>query len=150
MSSSEDLPSDIENEAFNVVSNLTPQKSRRKYHDAFERYQKWCSEKKILNITSEKGLLVYFNDLSKKHKASSLWCYYSMLRTEISIKQNVDIKKYVHLIAFLKRQSEGYKPKKSKVLTKQEITNFLLDAGDERFLCMKVNHKHCFKENLFN
>ncbi|CAH0556821.1 unnamed protein product [Brassicogethes aeneus] len=121
-----------------IVLPKVPAKSRKKYKEAFDRYEKWCNEKKIINLTSEKGLLVYFNELSKTQKPSSLWCYYSMLKTEISIKQNVDIKKYVNLIAFLKRKSDGYKPKKSKVLTKKEITKFLLDAGEEKFLCMKV------------
>lgn len=139
MSSSEDdLPQDIENAATGVIENLVPQKSRERYHLTYDKYEKWCKEKKILNITNEKALLVYFNELSKLYKPTSLWCYYSMLRTELFIKQNIDIKKHINLIALLKRKAEGYKPKKSKVFSKEEITKFIVNAGDEKFLCMKV------------
>lgn len=41
-----------------------------------------------------------------------------MLRSVITMKKNIDINKYVHLIAFLKIKSEGSRPKKSKIITK--------------------------------
>ena len=45
-SSDEEIPSDIENLAADVIMNLVPQKSREKYRLAFENYEKWCMEKK--------------------------------------------------------------------------------------------------------
>lgn len=148
MSSSDELPSDIENEAHNVITDLVPSTSKKKYEDAFDRYEKWCSEKNVKHITSEKVLLVYFKEMSETQKPTSLWCYYSMLRTIISIKKNVDIKKYFNLIAFLKRKSEGYKPRKSRVFIKEEIARFLLEAPDERFLCMKVTYRHSSEKRI--
>lgn len=111
MSESESLPSDIEEEALKTISNLIPEKSKSKYEIAYGRYEKWCTEKKIINNANEKVILAYFSKLSKVCKPSSLWAYYSMIRTMLSIKKNVDIGKYMNLIAFMKRNSEGYKPK---------------------------------------
>lgn len=95
----------------------------------------WCEEKKVENCLTEQVLLAYFENLSKKYKSSSLWAYYSMI-----MKKNLDISKYIQLIAFLKRKSDGYKPKKSKVLTRDDVTKFLHEADDE-YLLIKVNPK---------
>lgn len=40
-------------------------------------------------------------------------------------KESIDISKYTQLIALLKRKSEGYKPKKSNTLTKEDVIKFL-------------------------
>jgi len=61
-----------------------------------------------------------------------------MLRTELSLKRNVDIKKFTGLLAFLKRHSINYQPKKSNVLTKENIANFLTKADDSHQLMTKV------------
>ncbi|KAJ8917569.1 hypothetical protein NQ315_000052 [Exocentrus adspersus] len=52
-----------------------------------------------------------------------------MLRTCINIKQNTDIK-YRKLIAFLKRQASGYKPKKSLTF-ERGVNKFLAEAPNE-------------------
>lgn len=137
--SDESLPSDIEETAENVISSLLPEKSRLVYETVFNRYEQWCARKKVENIANEKVLLAYFEELSKSRKCSSLWSYYSMLRSVLSIKKNLDISKHIHLIAFLKRKSDGYRPKKSRIFTKNNIAKFLLEAGDEKFFMMKVN-----------
>lgn len=132
-----DVPFAIEEEAENVISGLVPGKSGAKYELAFKRYEQWCHSKNIKDITNEKALLVYFEELSNSQKPSSLWCYYSMLKTEISIKKRIDIKKYVNLTALLKNKAKGYKPKKSRVLSSEDTIKF-----DEKYLCMKVSHIH--------
>ena len=85
--SDSDIPSDIEEAATKVISSLLPDKSRVKYELTYSRYEKWCVEKKINNVTNEKVFLAYFEHLSKTQKPSSLWAYYSMLRSVISIKK---------------------------------------------------------------
>lgn len=47
-----------------------------------------------------------------------------------SIHHAVCIANYMKLKDLLKRKSDGYKPKKSKTLTSQEINNFLETAPD--------------------
>jgi hypothetical protein len=56
----------------------------------------------------------------------------------ISINKNLDLSKYTNLIAFLKRQSEGYRAKKSKSFSKENIEKFLTTANDEDYLMQKV------------
>jgi hypothetical protein len=83
-------------------------------------------------------MLPYFLEKSKIVKPSTLWSVYSMLRTMISINKNLDLSKYTNLIAFLKRQSEGYRAKKSKIFSKENIEKFLTAAIDEDYLMQKV------------
>jgi hypothetical protein len=61
-----------------------------------------------------------------------------MLRTMISINKNLDLSKYTNLIAFFKRQGEGYRAKKSKSFSKENIEKFLTTANDEDYLMQKV------------
>lgn len=134
---SDSVASDVEESARLAMDVLLPTKSRTQYETAYTRFEKWCDEKRAKHPT-ENVLLAYFQQKSKVQKPSSLWSQYSMLRTMLSKNKNVDISRYNNLIAFLKRQSEGYKAKKSKVLTKENIENFLTKADDQHFLMMKV------------
>ncbi|KAJ3651750.1 hypothetical protein Zmor_017768 [Zophobas morio] len=61
-----------------------------------------------------------------------------MLRATISTKNSIDISKCKQMIAFLKRQSEGYRLKKSKIFIKDEIGRFLKQADDKQFLLTTV------------
>ena len=134
--SSLDVPSDVEEAAQMAISSLIPEKSKSKYDLAYQKFNEWLAEKNIKRI-NEKVLLAYFQ--AKVHmKSSTLWSLYSMLRTETSLKNNIDIKNFTGLVAFLKRQSNGYTPKKSNVLTKAHISRFLTEADDHLFLMIKV------------
>jgi hypothetical protein len=62
----------------------------------------------------------------KKHLASKKW--------------HRHISKYLKLQAYLKRQCDTYKPKKSKVLSKSEIDKFFTEAPDDTYLMIKVNY----------
>lgn len=42
------------------------------------------------------------------------------------------------MIAFLKRRNERYVPKKAKILTKEQVEQFLIEAPDEHWLLCKV------------
>src|SRR6266480_3279881 len=111
MSDMDEIPPEIEEAAASAISSLLPQKS------------------KVL-------LLAYFNWKATTQMSSSLWTTYSMLRTMLSVKRNIDIRRYTNLIAFLKRKSEGHKPKKSRVLRKEDFESFLKEADDDKFLLM--------------
>ena len=69
-------------------------------------------------------MLVYFADLAKTMKSSTLWSQYSMVKTSSNIKNGIDIETFSKLRAFLKKQAEGYKSKKSRVLTNDQIEDF--------------------------
>lgn len=138
MSESESIPSDIEAEACKAISGLLPEKSKKKYEYTYSKYKEWCTEKNVQHPGNEKVLIAYFSQLSSTYKPSSLWAFYSMIRAMISIEINTDISKYTNLVALLKRKSEGYRCKKSMVLTKTNVTTFLQQADDKTHLLWKV------------
>ncbi|KAJ3654777.1 hypothetical protein Zmor_013942 [Zophobas morio] len=123
--------------------NLLPEKSQKLYKIAYNQFMKWKQEKKITSF-SERVILAYFADLSSKYKISTLWTYYSMLRSTLNINHNINIEQYHKLRAFLKRQGENYQPKKAKTLSPQQITKFITEAPDVKYLATKVRN-YCFK-----
>lgn len=106
---------------------------------ACEKFLKWAQEQSAYSY-SENVMLAYFSHLAKTLKSSSLWARYSMIKAELNIKHNVQLAKYTKLLAFLKRQGEGYKPKKSKVFTKEQFDEFLHNAPNSIYLATKVNN----------
>lgn len=62
-----------------------------------------------------------------------------MLKSMLIVKENINIAKFDKLIAFIKRKSDGYKPKKSKIFTAEQIEQFLIKADDEKHLLTKVS-----------
>lgn len=61
-----------------------------------------------------------------------------MLRTTLNTKDNLNIANFFTLKAIIKNNSKGYKPKKSKTLTWNEIMNFMTTADDQVYLATKV------------
>ncbi|CAH1377358.1 unnamed protein product [Tenebrio molitor] len=135
--SEENLPSDIELAAQSAIDTLIPAKSKERYEIVYKYFEEWMEIKKIREV-SEKVVLAYFAEQSEKLKPSSLWCRYSMLRMMVSIKIKIGISQYHQVVAFLKRKSEGYRPKKSCIFCKEEIHQFLKEMNDKDFLFMKV------------
>lgn len=131
-------PPHIKECAKNVTLNLLPEKSRSRYEKEYSIFIKWCKENKAGTSYSEDVLLSYFAQISKTKKSSTMWSIYSMLRTTLSVKHNTNISKYTGMIAFLKKQSVGYKAKKSEIFERIEINKFLLDAPDKDYLMFKV------------
>ncbi|KAJ8917043.1 hypothetical protein NQ315_012962, partial [Exocentrus adspersus] len=132
----EEIPQHILEEAKGAALNHLPTKSRQRYEKEYTDFKKWMEKNCVRKIT-EDSVLVYFSNRAKTLKPSSLWRKYSMLRTCININQNTDIK-YPNLIAFLKRQASGYKPKKSLTFEREEVNKFLVEAPNEVYLSMKV------------
>lgn len=54
------------------------------------------------------------------------------------VSQNIDIKHYSKLNKYLKQQSIGYQAKRTKILTKQQVLQFIHEAPDEKYLMDKV------------
>jgi hypothetical protein len=99
----------------------------------------WRSEKKIKSF-SESTFLAYFNELATNHRPSSLWATYSMLRSMIDIKHNINT--YIlsfEFNCFSKAKNKGYTSKKPQVLSPEHINQFLQEAPDNKFLAVKVN-----------
>ncbi|KAJ8966651.1 hypothetical protein NQ317_012857 [Molorchus minor] len=107
-SENEHLPGEVLEAAQSAVRQLIPKKSSRQYEIAYNEFKGWCSPKKIKKVSKKAVLLAYFKHKINKIKPSTL-C------------------KFV-----------GYRPKKSRILTKKEIERFLQEAPDNRFLLEKM------------
>lgn len=130
-------PPEIREAAKIVTLDLLPEKSKIKYLKQYKIFCNWCEEQNIKSF-SENVLLVYFKKKSESMKSTSLWPIYSMLKATINLNNNVNISSYTKLIAFLKKQSVGCRSKKSRVLTRDDVNNFLTDAPNEKYLLIKV------------
>lgn len=126
-------------EAANVISlNLLPPKSKQLYTQRYNYFKVWRREKGIKNSFAEEIFLLYFEELSQKYCSSTLWAYYSMLKSCIQVYDKIDIGKYNRLITFIKQKHKGYKAKKAKTFTALEVAKFCHDAPDDEFLVTKV------------
>lgn len=130
--------SEVERLATAAIQTVIPVKSKHIYEAAYATFDFWLSQKKSKTIT-EMVMLAYFQERSTKYKPNTLWSEYSKLRTMIHLRTKVDISTFFQLTAFLKRQSKGYLPKKSKAFLRDELHRFLLEADDEKFLLLKVS-----------
>lgn len=131
-------PPEMREEATKLTENLLPEKSKSLYLKAYTAFRNWCITNKATTI-SENVLLAYFSKYASDKKASSSWAHYSMLKSTILLKENINISKYFKLIAFLKKQNVNYTPKKSSVFTQDEITNFITHAPDDCYITAKVS-----------
>ncbi|XP_050302598.1 uncharacterized protein LOC126740553 [Anthonomus grandis grandis] len=124
-------------EAVNAASlELLPVKSRNKYNYVYNRFMDYRTNKNVTSF-SENVVMAYFLELGSKMNSSTLWANCSMLKATLAIRHDVDISEYSKLRAFLK-QAHAYKPKKSKILTKEEINKFIQEAPDKEYLMIKV------------
>ncbi|XP_073956428.1 uncharacterized protein [Choristoneura fumiferana] len=135
-------PPDIIVEAQNASDSLLPSKSKDKYMQAYANFIQWKNSKNASSFNassfSENVFMAYFSELAKRYKPSSLWCIYSMLKSTVQNKNAIDIKAYTNLTAFLKRRSDGFYSRKSKVLTPNEVEKFIKEAPDNQYLATKV------------
>lgn len=134
-------PPDIAEKAKKATLDLLPEKSRRKYEIQYDIFVNWCRSNKIKKYT-ENALLVYFTEKAKSLQSSTLWSIYSMLKATLSVKHDIDISPFKKLIAFLKKTSVGYRAKKSRTLSREDINKFLVTAPNETYLMMKVSNIH--------
>jgi hypothetical protein len=63
-----------------------------------------------------------------------------MLRSTITLHQDINLENYKKLRALLKRKSEGFQPKKAKTFSSEDINNFLTKASDDKYLATKVRY----------
>ncbi|KAL7298012.1 hypothetical protein TKK_0009020 [Trichogramma kaykai] len=129
----DDDPKDTNEKGFHDL----PAKSKQKYEATYKKFMEWKVQKGYTDFTSH-VLLTYFKEMSEKFKATSLWATYSMLRSVILTKHNVNIHDFSPLLEFLKTNSKGYVPKKAEILEPEHIRRFLTDAPDDKYLVVKV------------
>lgn len=145
-------PELLELDASATESSL-PDKSKGKYEAVYKNFVAWQATQKTKSF-SENVLLIYFNEQAKKYKSSTLWAFYSMLKSTLNIYHNVHIENYTKLLTFLKCKSVGHRPKKAKIFTPDEVNKFIKEAPDDSFLMTKVrfmtNHFQVVLTDLFS
>ncbi|KAJ8975752.1 hypothetical protein NQ317_008107, partial [Molorchus minor] len=117
--------------------NLLSDKFRQIYLKQYESFMEWCKTRKAKNL-NEEVFLVYFLEKAKSFKSSTLWSIYSMLKSTVMVKNNIEISKFPKLIAFFKKQNVGDQAKKSAVFTRSDLSRFLTEAPDQDYLMWKL------------
>ena len=90
------LPEDVLGEAAEAEELMVPTKSRPAYENVYSQFHSWMKEKKIASV-SEKVILAYLHQKSKMGKPSSVWSYFSMLKSMLMFKEHIDISKFVYM-----------------------------------------------------
>ncbi len=103
-----------------AYGTLLPTKSRQRYERMYNDFEGWRNRNGAISL-SERTMLAYFATLAESNKPTTLWAYYSMMKSMLNINNQLDISTYVKLTNFLKQQAEGYHPKKAKVFTEEEM-----------------------------
>ena len=132
------VPDEIALAARNISLELLPPKSKQRYVAQYNAFKAWRKTKCDSNLFSEDLLLVYFDELSKNLLPPTLLSRFSMIKACIKTFDNINIGIYLRLLAFLKRYSANYVPKKSKVLTADDIAKYCNEADDSDCLVTKV------------
>lgn len=136
-SDNENVPWEISNIAAAATAQLLPEKSKSRYENVYDSFTKWMEMKHCKSIT-EDVILAYLAHKSETVKSSTLWSMYSMLKSTILVKKNVNIAIFPKVLAFLKRKNVGYKAKKSEVFSSEQISKFIREADNDTYLMLKV------------
>lgn len=126
---------DLQPEPSKTNAPLSEQ-TRALYEKQYSNFLEWC-KKNNFKDHSEPAFIQYFTEKSKTCKSSTLWSFYSMLRITMKNHGNLDISTYKKLLAFLKKNSVGYKSE-SRAFSSDEVYKFLTEAPDETHLFLKV------------
>lgn len=139
---SDEIPAEILEDAEKLRQGLLPPKSKEKYEAEFNTFMAWMETNKVKKV-NESVMLSYFGQLSEKFKPSTLWSKYSMLRATLNLSDKcIKLESYSELAAFLKRKSAGFKSKKAKVFTPEDVKKYLQEAADQDHLEKKVNYQN--------
>lgn len=135
----EDMPFELLEHAKEAVLETLPAQSKQKYNRVYKNFKDWQS-KNGSPIVSNRLILAYFHMLSstKKYKPTSLWAYHSMLKATLRTYEDIDIKKYGQVSAFLKSKSSGYRSVKARVFMEDNIKTFIDQADELSWLDIKV------------
>ncbi|KAJ8910999.1 hypothetical protein NQ315_011264 [Exocentrus adspersus] len=137
---SDSVPDDVLLEANSALSKIIPEKSKLLYEKEYINFCEWRNKKQVRGVNDK--IIMAYTEKSKRVKSSSesssLWSYYSQLKKMLSVKENVDISRFHQVTAFLKHKSTGYKPKKSRVFTREDLEKFLDTAPDINYLLLKI------------
>ena len=124
-SDEEQVQRNFDAEAQLIIQNETlPKKSSDRYLLVYNTYKKWRRENQnSLSGNEENNLIVYFTGLKQRLAPPTLWSIWSMLKSTMLTRDDMDIKKFLRLRDLIRQNNKNYRPKKSAVLSWENITN---------------------------
>ncbi|KAH0814301.1 hypothetical protein GEV33_008491 [Tenebrio molitor] len=137
MEKSNEVPENILKKANLLREKLLPVKSKAAYEKVYASFCYWRENNKVSAVTEE-VILAYLDEKQETLSPASLWPHYSMLKSSLKVKENLCIEKFCSVTAYLKQINVGHHAKKSKVLSREHIEKFLLEAADETYLFVKA------------
>lgn len=131
--------SESDSDTEDVENSLLSKRSKELYGGRYDDFVKWRKTTQV-ETTNEKVLLDYFVHLSNKYKPNTLWTIFSMLKSMLLSKEDLNIESYQEVVKFLKGKQSSYKKrdKDEGVLKAQHIYGFLDNAPDDKYLAAKV------------
>lgn len=114
------------------------EESRAVYQRRYDKFVKW-RESRNITTTDEKTLLDFFETLSAEYKPNTLDSMYAGIKLFLTEKEQIDTSKFTELKTFLKLKSKDYEPTKAEAFTVQNISDFIKNAPDIKYLVAKVN-----------
>ncbi|XP_065223183.1 uncharacterized protein LOC135847549 [Planococcus citri] len=131
---------DIDNDAdFDPERSVgVPEKSKHRYESMYDGFVKWQEDNGYAGHFIQDVVLKFFTELANSKSPATLWSCYSMLRSMLHLKQNVDISKYTDLKEFIKSRNKDHIPVKAKIFTDEQLLKFINEAPDAVYLATKV------------
>jgi hypothetical protein len=107
---------------------LLPTKSKTTYTKYYADYLAWCLRQEYDHRTEDSASL-YLQTESASKKATTLWSYYSGIKSLLLVRDRIDANSWRLPVAFLKRLGVQQTKKKAKVFTRENIRLFLIDPN---------------------
>ncbi|KAH0815996.1 hypothetical protein GEV33_006794 [Tenebrio molitor] len=110
--SESDTPPEVTERANAAITTIIPEKSKIQNERAYIQFREWFSKAKTTDT------MVY------------------LLKAMLNVKENIDVRNVPTNVPYLKNKSKsvGYRGKKSKILTQEDISKFIEEAADEKKL----------------
>ncbi|XP_037043342.1 uncharacterized protein LOC119079498 isoform X1 [Bradysia coprophila] len=120
------------------IQHFLPDKSRGRYETEYAKFRKWQEAQDMISFTEE-VLLKYFGGLARTLAPTTLYTVYSMLKSMLSSKHNVNIGEYSQLLALLKKSKvEFISNAPPRLFTADEVNKFLQEAPDSEYAAVKA------------
>lgn len=129
----------IQSDGENDDAKIERLKSNSTYVNRYADFNAWKENMKI-EATTEKSVIDYLEDMSRKYIPSTLKSIHSILKTMLLVKEKINIENFSDLNEFMKKKTEGFKgTTKSGILSVDNIRDFLNNAPNNKWLASKVN-----------
>lgn len=117
--------------------NWLTEKSKTLYQTRYDRFCEWRKSMKI-TTTNEETILHYFETVLHDFKPSTLESAYAGLKVFMKEREKIDINNFTKLRSYVKDKSKSYEPIKAAMFTAQNVTDFINNAPDKKYLAAKV------------